>query len=109
MPTPEPLLWRTFCTYFGLHETARQQWWAALNQAHTPTPVAWVRQLLFYDARPSWNHAPEAEQAYILRSMPPALVVDVLESLVAEGLLSRQRGTALQEAVLACVNGQWIT
>jgi hypothetical protein len=111
MPPPEPHLWRTFATFFGLSEAARAQWWTALNQAQTPKPVAWVRQLLFYDARPSWNHAPDAEQAYILRSMAPTVVVDALEALVEEGLLSRQRGSALQDAVLTCVNrdGQWIT
>jgi hypothetical protein len=39
--------------------------------------------------------------------MPPVLIVEVLEDLVEEGLLSRRFGSALQEAVLECVS--WVS
>jgi hypothetical protein len=40
---------------------------------------------------------------------PPARVVAVLESLVAEGLLTRQDATQIEEQVFQCLDaqGQW--
>ena len=107
----EPRLWYTFRRYFGLHADAATQWWAALVQSKAPRAVQWLRQLQFYDAKPQWNQQPEAIQSYVVRSMPPAVIVHVLEDLVEEGLLSRARATALQEAVLERVDaaGQWQT
>jgi hypothetical protein len=106
-----PTLWQTLTRYFGLHASAATQWWEALQQAKSPKAHTWLEQMLFYDARPTWNQAPEAQQRFIVHSMPPVQVVEAIESLVDEGLLTRTRGTALQEAVLECVSstGQWKT
>jgi hypothetical protein len=76
-------------------------------QSHAPRPAQWLRRLQFYDGRPAWNQEPEAIKNYIVRSMPPVLIVEVLEDLVEEGLLSRRFGSALQEAVLECVS--WVS
>ena len=62
MTQPPPTLWRTLTRNVGLHEVTATQWWEALQHAQSPKPVAWLRQLLFYDARPTWNQAPEAQQ-----------------------------------------------
>jgi hypothetical protein len=106
---PTPTLWRTLTRYVGLHEDAAAQWWTVLHQAQSAKPQAWLRQLQFYDARQSWNQAPEVQQRYLVRSMPPKQLVEVLEALVEEGLLTRRCGNALEDAVLLCVDahGQW--
>jgi hypothetical protein len=47
--TPPPTIWRTLTHYFGLHDSVSTQWWEALQQAQSPKPQGWLRQMQFYD------------------------------------------------------------
>src|SRR5262245_31227429 len=97
----EPLLWHTVRRLFDLDAATAHAWWDALTVTTRPQAVSWRQRILFYDTRPSWNREPEAVQRYLLRSMLPKEMVDVVEALVEEGQLPRRTGTLIQELIMA--------
>jgi hypothetical protein len=109
-PMQEPRLWYTLRRFFVLSSAQTACWWTALQHATRAPAQRWFRQLLFYDARPSWNQDPEAIERYILRAMPASDIVEAIEALVEEGLLTRPEATGLEERVLQHVDahGAWV-
>jgi hypothetical protein len=65
---------------------------------------------VYFDQQPRRRTATlDAVLPFLQRVSPPQRVVRVVESLVQEGVLTRQEASAITDRVLACVNrcGQW--
>jgi hypothetical protein len=107
--TQPPRLWWIPQRYLGLTDEAARRWWLALDGATWSVSVAWRAMLLDYARRPPEAKEPVAIDAYIRAEMPPRLLVQVLEALVAEGRLGRHPGSALEEQVFTRVlaDGTW--
>jgi hypothetical protein len=98
-------LFRTFCTYFRLDATEAGRWCTALSQAQAPAAQRWGQAVVAFDLEPPHGREKFALVVPFFRQVsPPARVVAVLESLVEEGLLSRQEGTQMEEKVFACLD-----
>jgi hypothetical protein len=97
-------VFRAFAQYWDLPGALAQQWWRALSLAEHGRPLSWRQALLLY------GPAPTGDSRHLIHSASaPQKVMDVLEDLVEEGLLSRQTASQIQERVLRQVSrdGRW--
>ena len=96
-PAPPPL-WVTLCQAWGL--SPRQQWgvWQALYRARWTVAVSFRQTLVHFEG-------------FLLTSVTPRTVMDVLEALAAEGQLTRREARTVEEQVLKYVGptGGWCT
>jgi hypothetical protein len=97
------VFWR-FAAYWRLPAALTRLWWQALSQSRYTQPQA-LRQ-----AGLLWEGTSLADPAAVVhQTCAPVEVVAVLEALVHEGRLSRQRATQVEEHLLARVTreGHW--
>jgi hypothetical protein len=94
----------TFATYWRLSEGQASRFWHALSQSQDPVVRSWRQRLLVFPAtRRShpWHD--------IRLFTTPATVVEVLESLIAEGALPSREARQIEEHILGRVDrdGRW--
>ena len=107
MTTP---MFRTIAEYCTLDAQQARTWWSALSTARWSVPRTWTLDLVYFDQQPRSRTATlDAVLPFLRTTSPPARVVQVLEALVQERLLTRQEANGILERVLACVTsrGEW--
>jgi hypothetical protein len=75
--------------------------WHAMERSATPAVTRWRLQLLLYDETKVQRHQVEA---IVQRLASPRIVVDTIERLCTEGLLSRELANTLQGRILALID-----
>jgi hypothetical protein len=81
--------------------------WDAITKAKWSTVKAWREAALLLDARGS---SVDAVARFLTQGTPPSRLVEVLEGLVLEGLLSRQVVTQVEERIFQRIrpDGLWM-
>lgn len=104
-----PTLWRLLSRYFALDAGDERRWWQALRGARWSKAATWRQQLDGFERLLSVGQTPDAITAFIMREMPPAMIVAVVEALVVEGQLRRRQAARIEERILQKVrpDGQW--
>src|SRR5256712_549626 len=98
-----PLLFAKACAVLGLSPDGCATWWRALCKARYTDSVSFKQDVLFVHCR-GWSEA--VVDGWFASGFTPARCVDVCESLLAEGLLSRPQATVIEEHVLSCTDAQ---
>lgn len=90
-------------------EAEEAQCWQALRRATWSRAVAWRRQLDAFDQLLAVGQTPDSITAFLLRDMPPVLIVDAVEELIKEGHLRRSQAARIEERILERVraDGLW--
>jgi hypothetical protein len=99
-----PRLFNVLCRSWGVPSAIAVECWQAVDTAEGAKPRAWRAQLLTYGAG-----NPNVADTFVRREMPPRVVVEALEALVAEGRLTRGQSNTMMAHVLRRVqaDGTW--
>jgi hypothetical protein len=102
-----PQIWQLLMGYFELEVPLSRAWWTGLERSTWSETRAFYHMLRLFDARPGTDI--DQVMTFVQELTTPQTIVDVLEALVQERLLSRRKAIALEEAVLARVDreGRW--
>jgi hypothetical protein len=102
-----PQVWGLLAAYFELEAPLSRAWWGALERARWSEARELRQTLAFFDTQEAAGV--DVILRFFQHRVTPQAIVDVLEALVGERLLSRQKATLLEEAVLRRVTrgGQW--
>jgi hypothetical protein len=102
-------LWLTLAQFWGLSERHTRQVWAALYRAKWARAAGWRQTLAHFEGQRPSLRSPERVWDFVYRNVMPETIIEVVEGLVQERLLTRAEGTQLEEHILACVgrDGDW--
>ena len=107
MTTP---MFSTIAEYASLSPALARTWWRALGRTQGTEARSWLQDLRYFDAQPrSRTQALDAVLPFLRLTSPPARVMQVVESLVGEHLLTRSEASAIEEHMFRCVDhrGEW--
>jgi hypothetical protein len=109
MVPPPPPLWQVLAAFWGLSERQTRQTWTALYRARWQVAAAWRMTLVHFEGQHPTLRSPERVWRFLSVNVMPETIVSVIESLIAEQLLSRVEGGQIEEKILACVGatGDW--
>jgi hypothetical protein len=107
--SPPPPLWQVLAQFWGLSERQTRQSWSALYRARLRPSSTWRLTLCHFEGQHPTLRSPERVWHFLATNVQPQAVVDVIEALISEGLLSRGEGGQIEEAILGCVGreGDW--
>jgi hypothetical protein len=100
-PPAPPVVWHGLCRFLDVTSAEEALMWHAMQRSTTPAVASWRLQLLLYDETKVQRHQVEA---IVQRLASPRIVVDTLERLCTEGLLSRELANTLQSRILDLVD-----
>jgi hypothetical protein len=106
LQTYGPHVWHALCHFWRLSTEQQCLLWKALKQSETPAVADWRLRLLLYDESKVYKHQAR-EVIHHLAS--PRIVIDAIEWLYDESLLSRQTASTLQDCILQATDkfGNW--
>ena len=109
MVPPPPPLWLSLAQFWGLSTRQSRLAWAALYRARWSAASAWRVTLVHFEGQAPALRSHERVWHFLAVNVQPETVLDVIEALISERLLSRQEGTAIEECILAHVGtgGDW--
>ena len=101
-----PKTYQLLCAFWGFSQSQERLLWSVLARTSGVAATAFRQHLLFYNEHRST--LPDA-QHMLHQVCRPAHVLQVLELLWEEGLLSRRQTTQMEELVLTAVDraGPW--
>jgi hypothetical protein len=108
-PPPPPPLWLTLAQYWGLSERQTRQVWTAIYRARWQVAAAWRMSLTHFEGQHPRLRSPERVQHFLRENVMPETIVNVVEALISERLLSRVEGGQIEEKILVHVGatGDW--
>jgi hypothetical protein len=103
-----PVVFREFCTvYLTLTEAQITTWWTALMRARWSAAVSLKQTVRYQHAEPFSR--PWLEH-FARVNLHPTVLVEALEALAGEGIMSRGQANTFEEAILSRMTaaGDWI-
>jgi hypothetical protein len=102
-------MFRTLVQYAGIDDTHAGRWWKALCQARWSTSKSWQHALLLFDQSPHTLAQLDRVLPFLREVSPPGRVMQVVEALWRERLLTRAEAGYVEDKILSCVGkeGEW--
>jgi hypothetical protein len=102
-----PQVWGLLAAYFELEAPLSRAWWGALERARWSEARELRQTLQFFDTQEAAGV--DVILRFFQHRVTPQTIVDVLEALTRERLLTRRKSNDCMEAVLrrVTVDGQW--
>jgi hypothetical protein len=107
IPLPPPL-WVTLCDLWRLEDGEASRCWRALYQARWTVSAGLRQRIAHFEGQDAYQRLTGVD-GFIRHSLPPEVILAVLEALAGEALLSPRDRVSIEEKVLAQVDGagQW--
>jgi hypothetical protein len=108
MIPPPPPLWLTLCQLWRLEPGEASRCWRALYQARWSVSASLRQVMVHFEAQDAMTRLTGVD-AFVRHHLPPEVVLEALEALAGEALLSPRDRVRIEEKVLAQVgsDGQW--
>lgn len=94
-----PRIWRCLLQACGISDQLAGESWRALAKARWSEASAFRQALLLFEERPAHLQDPDSVLAWMTAHAQPQHLVHVLECLVQERRLPRQKATAIEERI----------
>jgi hypothetical protein len=106
-PAVTPRIWTIFLEWWGLGRAEGEAWWQAMGASEHYQCRRVRHALLFFDARPVGDAAVVRHLMYHVCA--PAVMIEVLEALVAEGRIARPEAARIEDGLLRATDreGAW--
>jgi hypothetical protein len=95
--------------WLGLSPDLAYTWWNALSRSRWSAPRTFHQAVLRYDQHPAPGQRPLEEKLSMSGLVEPQALMQLVEDLVAEGVLLRRDSIKLEEALLGALDatGAW--
>ena len=109
MTPPPPPMWTVLAQFWGLSARQSRQCWGALYRARWARAAGWRQTLAHFEGQRPSLRSPARVWDFVYRNIMPETIIAVVEGLIAERLLTRAEGNAVEAKILDHVgaDGDW--